>query len=84
MGTDVLLLSGAACGHNQLAIKTGPLVPAGVMARQIDLTHSLYLNLDGIAKRVELKGRARSILRDQEYQDSFILDPVEPEFLESQ
>jgi beta-galactosidase len=66
----------------QLAIKTGPQVPAGVMARQIDPTHFLYLNLDGFAKRIELKGPAHSILRDQEYEDGFMLDPFEPEFLE--
>ena len=69
---------------DQLAIQTGPQVPAGVMARQIDPAHILYLNLDGSAKRVELKGRAHSILRDQEYEDGFILGPFEPEFLEFQ
>jgi beta-galactosidase len=67
---------------DRLAIKTGPLVPAGVMARQIDPTHNLYLNLDGIAKQIELKGRAHSILHDQDYEDGFILGPFEPEFLE--
>jgi beta-galactosidase len=69
---------------DRLAIKTGPQVPAGVMARQITPTHILYLNLDGIAKRVELKGRAHSILCDQEYEDGYILGPFEPEFLEFQ
>ena len=69
---------------DQLAIQTGPQVPAGVMSRQIDPAHILYLNLDGSAKRVELKGRAHSILRDQEYEDGFILGPFEPEFLEFQ
>lgn len=69
---------------DQLEIKKGPQVPAGVMARQINPTNILYLNLDGIAKRVELKGRAHSILRDQEYEDGFILGPFEPEFLEFQ
>ena len=54
------------------------------MARQIDATHLLYLNMDGTAKRVELKGRSRSILRDQEYQDGFSLAPYEPEFVEIQ
>lgn len=64
-----------------MAIKTGPQVPAGVMARQIDPTHNLYLNLDGIAKRIELKGRAHSILRDLENEDGFILGPFEPDFI---
>jgi beta-galactosidase len=69
---------------DRLAIKTGPQVPAGVMTRQITPTHILYLNLDGIAKRIELKGRAHSILWDQEYEDGYILGPFEPEFLEFQ
>jgi len=69
---------------DQLEIKKGPQVPAGVMARQINPTNILYLNLDGFAKRIELKGRAHSILRDQEYEDGFILGPFEPEFLEFQ
>ncbi|MGA2854347.1 MAG: hypothetical protein ABSE90_09500, partial [Verrucomicrobiota bacterium] len=67
----------------QLAIKTGPEVPAGVMARQINATHILYLNLDGTAKRVELKGHSRSILLDREYDDGFSLGPYEPEFVET-
>jgi beta-galactosidase len=66
----------------RLAIKTGPQVPADVMARQIDPEHILYLNLDGIAKHIELKGRAYSILHDREYEGGFMLDPFEPEFLE--
>jgi len=68
---------------NRLAIKLGPAVPAGVMARQINPTHILYLNLDGTAKRVELKGHSHSILRDQEYEDGFSLAPYEPEFVET-
>jgi beta-galactosidase len=67
---------------DRLGIKTGPPVPAGVMARYIDRTHALYLNLDGSAKRVELKGRAQSILRDRAYVDGFTLDPFEPEFVD--
>jgi beta-galactosidase len=66
----------------RLAIKTGPQVPAGVMARQIDPAHILYLNLDVVEKHIELKGRAYSILREREYKDGFTLDPFEPEFLE--
>ena len=66
----------------RLAINTGPQVPAGVMARQIDRTHILYLNLDGAAKRVELKGRAKSILHDRDYADGFTLGAFEPEFVE--
>jgi beta-galactosidase len=68
---------------DRLAINTGPQAPAGVMARQINANHILYLNLDGSPKRVELKGRSRSILRDVDYQDSFELGPYEPEFVET-
>ena len=66
---------------DRLAIKTGPRVPGGVMARQIDATHILYLNLEGTAKRVDLKGRSRSILYDRDYVDGFELGPYEPEFV---
>jgi beta-galactosidase len=65
-----------------LGIKTGPAVPAGVMARQIDSKHFLYLNLQGTATQVALKGRSRSLLHDREYRDGFGLDPYEPEFVE--
>jgi beta-galactosidase len=68
---------------DRLAIKTGPRVPSGVMARQIDDSHFLYLNLDGTAKRVDLKGRSHSILRELDYEDSFELRPYEPEFVET-
>jgi beta-galactosidase len=68
---------------DRLAIKAGPRVPSGVMARQINDSHFLYLNLDGTAKRVDLKGRSRSILRDLDYEDSFELGPYEPEFVET-
>jgi len=68
---------------DRLTINTGPNVPAGVMARQINATHILYLNLDGTAKHVELKGHSRSILHDQDYEDGFSLGPYEPEFVET-
>jgi beta-galactosidase len=68
---------------DRLAIKTGPHVPSGVMARQINDSHFLYLNLDGTAKHVDLKGRSRSILRGLDYEDGFELGPYEPEFVET-
>jgi beta-galactosidase len=52
------------------------------MARQIDGRHRLYLNLDGTAKRIELKGPSRSMIYDREYQDGFVLNPYEPDFVE--
>ena len=66
-----------------LSLKTGPDVPSGVMARQIDATHLLYLNLDGSAKHIALKGKSRSILNDRDYADAFTLGAYEPEFVET-
>jgi beta-galactosidase len=68
---------------DQLAITTGPRVPSGVMARRINATHLLYLNLDGATKHIELEGRSRSILRDRDYENGFDLAPYEPEFVET-
>lgn len=68
---------------NRLGINTGPAVPDGVMARQIDAAHFLYLNLDGTSKRVEFKGKSTSILYDRNYEDAFTLDPYQPEYVES-
>jgi beta-galactosidase len=68
---------------SRLGINTGPIVPEGVMARQIDATHLLYLNLDGTPKRIELRGRSRSILYDRHYENAFTIDPYQPEFVET-
>jgi beta-galactosidase len=67
---------------DRLGINTGPAVPEGVMARQVDAKHFLYLNLEGTAKRIELKGKARSILYDRDYMDTFTINPYQPEFVE--
>jgi beta-galactosidase len=67
---------------NELGIKKGPEVPLGVMARQIDKIHFLYLNVSGEAKEIQIKGNSRSILFDKDYEDNFTLSPYEPEFIE--
>ena len=67
---------------DQLKIKKGPEVPSGVMARQIDEKHYLYLNVSGEPKEIQLKGKARSILFDKNYQGNFKIAPYEPEFIE--
>jgi beta-galactosidase len=67
---------------NQLSIKKGPDVPSGVMARQVDKNHILYLNTTGKPKEVQMKENARSILWDKDYNGSFIIAPYEPEFIE--
>lgn len=66
----------------ELGIKRGPEAPSGVMARQIDKNHFLYLNTTGEPKEIPLKGNARSILFDKEYKGNFTIAPYEPEFIE--
>ena len=66
---------------NELSIKRGPEVPTGVMARQIDRNHVLYLNVSGELKKIRVKGKLRSILFDKDYIDEFIIKPFEPEFI---
>jgi beta-galactosidase len=67
----------------ELGIKKGPDVPSGVMARQIDKTHYLYLNVSGEPKEIPLKGKAKSILFDKNYDGNFKIAPYEPEFIET-
>jgi len=66
----------------ELGIKKGPEVPSGVMARQIDKNHFLYLNVSGEPKEIKMKGKSKSILFDKDYNGSFIIAPYEPEFIE--
>jgi len=66
----------------ELGIKKGPEVPSGVMARQIDKNHFLYLNVSGEPKEIPVKGNSRSILFDKDYVGNFKLAPYEPEFIE--
>jgi len=65
-----------------LGIKKGPDVPSGLMARQIDEKHILYLNVSGESKEIERDGKSRSILYDRDYTGSFTIDPYEPELIE--
>jgi beta-galactosidase len=67
---------------DELDIKKGPEVPSGVMARQIDETHFLFLNVSGEPKRIRMKGDSRSLLFDKEYTGHFTIAPYEPEFIE--
>ncbi|MDP4269263.1 MAG: beta-galactosidase [Bacteroidota bacterium] len=66
----------------ELGIKKGPDVPLGVMARQIDKNHYLYLNVTGEPKEIPMKGKSRSILFDKDYNGNFTVEPYEPEFVE--
>jgi len=67
---------------DQLNIKKGPDVPTGVMARQIDKNHFLYLNVSAEPKEIQMKGKTRSILFDKSYDGNFTIAPYEPEFIE--
>jgi beta-galactosidase len=66
----------------ELGIKKGPDVPSGIMARQIDKNHYLYLNVSGESKEIPLNGKAKSILFDKYYDGNFKIAPYEPEFIE--
>jgi beta-galactosidase len=65
-----------------LGIKKGPVVPSGVMARQIDKNHYLYLNVSGEPKEIQMQGNSRSILLGKDYSGNFTIAPYEPEFIE--
>jgi beta-galactosidase len=65
-----------------LGIKKGPEVPAGVMVRQIDKNHFLYLNVSGEPKEIPVKGKSKSILFGKEYAGNITIAPYEPEFIE--
>jgi len=67
---------------DELGIKKGPNVPSGVMARQIDKNHYLYLNISGETKEIQMKGKSASILFDKNYNGNFTIAPYEPEFIE--
>ena len=67
---------------NELGIKKGPDVPSGVMARQIDEKHFLYLNVSGEPKEIKMNGKSKSILFDKDYSGNFTIAPYEPEFIE--
>jgi len=67
---------------DELGIKKGPDVPSGIMARQIDKNHMLYLNVSGETKAIQMKGNLRSILFDKDYNGNFTIAPYEPEFIE--
>jgi len=67
---------------NELSLKKGPDVPTGVMARQIDKNHLLYLNISGESKEIQMKVPSRSILFDKVYSGNFTIEPYAPEFIE--
>ncbi|MGD0342494.1 MAG: beta-galactosidase trimerization domain-containing protein, partial [Bacteroidales bacterium] len=67
---------------NGLSLKKGPDVPSGVMARQIDKNHFLYLNVSGEPKEIQMKVTSHSILFDKDYSGNFTIEAYAPEFIE--
>ncbi|HEY3369322.1 MAG TPA: beta-galactosidase [Prolixibacteraceae bacterium] len=68
---------------DELGIQKGLEVPSGVMARQIDKHHFLYLNVSGEPKEINRQDKSHSFLFDKDYEGNFILAPYEPEFIET-
>lgn len=67
---------------NSLSLTQGPAVPEGVMARRVDNTHILYLNITAKLQVIDPKQPSSSILFNKKYTGSFSLPPFEPEFIE--
>ncbi|CAM5279046.1 beta-galactosidase [Streptomyces atroolivaceus] len=58
-------------------------VPPGVLARAIDATHLLYVNLEGESKAIATPGPSRSVLHDHAHaDDGFTLAPFDSDLVE--
>jgi beta-galactosidase len=66
----------------ELGIKKGLEVPSGVLVRQIDEKHFLYLNVSEEPKEIKMNRKSKSILFDKDYSGNFTIAPFEPEFIE--
>jgi beta-galactosidase len=67
---------------DELGITPGPDVPEGMMARDIDDKHSLYLNPTDKEQIVRINGKAKGILTGKTYKDEVVIPPFEAEFIE--
>lgn len=67
---------------DELGITPGPEVPEGVMARDIDENHSLYLNTTDKLQIIRISGKVKGILTGRDYKDEVHLAPFEAEFIE--
>jgi len=67
---------------SELSLRKGPAVPSGVMARQVDKDHFLYLNVSGEPKEIQQQKRTHSVLFNKDYTGNFMPAPYEPEFIE--
>lgn len=65
-----------------IGLKPGPDVPHGVMARDIDSTHSLYLNPTGETVEIKVSGKSKGLITGKEYKGVVTIPPYEVEFIE--
>lgn len=68
----------------ELGVAKQPKVPAGVMVRQIDANHILYLNLKGKPAQIKVGAPSKSLISDRELGETFKIPAYEPEFIEMQ
>ncbi len=69
---------------SELGIRKGPDVPAGVMARDVDSKHSLYLNATGQVVEIKVPGKAKGLITGNSYKGVVTIPPYEVEFIEKQ
>jgi beta-galactosidase len=67
---------------DELGITKGPDVPQGVMARDIDDKHSLYLNTTDKEQTIKISGKAKGVLTGKTYKEEVIIPPFEAEFIQ--
>jgi beta-galactosidase len=66
----------------ELNLRKGPEMPVGIKARQVDDKHILLFNMTNEPKEIKLNSKAKSILLEKKYENSFIIKPHEPDFIE--
>ncbi len=66
----------------EIGLMPGPAVPSGVMARDIDEIHTLYLNTTGSEQMIKIGCRAEGIISGKKYKGEVMLPPYEAEFIE--
>lgn len=66
----------------EIGLKMGPDVPDGVMARDIDAQHTLYLNTTDSEKVIRVGGKAEGLISGKKFKDEVVIPPFEAEFVE--
>ena len=66
----------------EIGLMPGPAVPSGVMARDIDEIHTLYLNTTGSEQMIKIGCMAEGIISGKKYKGEVMLPPYEAEFIE--